>query len=111
MRAHGKMIPSSGGGALVASRIVSTKPINLRSIMVLNTGGAQYIQLFQSATLPANGTVPDLPALSVGAASTTMFDFGENGIDLDALTVCNSSTAASKTLGAADCSIVAIIGG
>lgn len=101
-----------GNGALVASLLVSTVPGKLLSVVVLNTGAAQYLQVHESATLPANGAVPALPAIALAAGpSTTQFDLGGVGIDLDAITLCNSSTAATKTIGAADCAIVAILNG
>lgn len=101
-----------GTGALVASRVISTLPGKLLSVMVLNTNAAQqYIQIHESATLPANGAVPALPAIPVAAGAVVMFDLGGVGIDLDACTICNSSTAATKTIGAEDCAIVGILHG
>lgn len=111
MKTPTRKIPNSDGGALVASRVISTTPIKLFSLIVLNTGAAQYIQLFESATVPADSAVPELPAVRVGASTTTQFDFGVQGIDFDSLSVSNSSTAASKTIGSADCAIVAIVAG
>lgn len=106
-----RKIPNADGGALVASRVISTTPVKLLSLIVLNTGGAQYLQLFESTTVPAEGAVPELPAVYVGANSTVQFDFGVFGIDFDSLSVCNSSTAATKTIGAADCAITAVVRG
>jgi len=103
-------VPSNNGGALVASRVVSTVGCKLLALIVLNTNVAQqYIQVHENAALPAEGSVPELPSIPVAAGAIVMFDFGPNGVDLDACTVCNSSTAATKTIGAADCSIVAIL--
>jgi hypothetical protein len=106
-----RKIPNADGGALVASRVISTTPIKLFSLIVLNTGGAQYIQLFESGTVPIDTTVPELPAVYVAANSTVQFDFGVLGVDFDSLSVSNSSTAATKTIGAADCAITAIVRG
>lgn len=111
MNVSTRKIPSSDGGALVASRVISTTPIKLFSLIVLNTGAAQYIQLFESTTVPANGAVPELPAVYVAANSTVQFDFGVYGMDFDSLSVCNSSTAATKTIGSADCALVAVVRG
>lgn len=108
MNNNAKKIPCADGGALVASRVISTAPCKLLSIIVLNTGAAQYIQVFESPTVPANGAIPELPAVYVAASSTVQFDF-LNGVDMDSLSISNSSTAATKTIGAADCAIVAII--
>lgn len=106
-----RKIPNADGGALVASRVISTTPVKLLSLIVLNTGPAQYIQLFESATVPANAAVPELPSVYVAADSTVQFDFGVYGIDFDALSVSNSSTEAAKTIGSADCAITAIVRG
>lgn len=110
MRTATKKIPSSGGGALVTSRVISTTPIKLLSVIVLNTGAAQYIQLFETTTVPADTAVPVIPAVYVGASSTVQFDF-INGLDLDALSISRSSTAGTKTIGggAADVAITAVI--
>lgn len=108
MNNNARKVPNADGGALVTSRVISTTPCKLLSIIVLNTGAAQYIQVFESATVPANGAVPELPAVYVAASSTVQFDF-LNGVDMDAVSVSNSSTSATKTIGSADCAIVAII--
>lgn len=102
-------VPTSGGGALVASRVLATRPCTLVGLIINNTGAAQFIQLFESATVPANGAVPDLPAIAIAAAVTVQIDFGPDGIDFDKLAISNSTTAATKTIGAADCGIVAIM--
>lgn len=103
---------ASKGGALVASRIICTIPCKLLAVIVLNTNVAvRYLQVFESATLPADGDVPALPAIPVAAGGATMFQFGDHGVDLDCLTICNSSTAATKTIGGADMAMVAIIKG
>ena len=108
MNNNARKIPNADGGALVASRVVATSPCKLLSIIVLNTGAAQYIQVFESATVPLDGAIPELPAVYVGASSTVQFDF-LNGVDMDAVSISNSSTPATKTIGSADCAIVAII--
>jgi hypothetical protein len=99
---------SIGNGALVASRIVATQPRKLFSVVGYNSGAAQFIQVHESATLPAEAAVPK-HSFPVGAAQFYSFDLGLVGEDLDAITICNSSTAATKTIGAADVSIQAIL--
>jgi hypothetical protein len=105
-------VPNKDGGALVASRVISAGPCKLLALLVLNTNaGQQYIQVHEKAALPADAEVPELPSIPVAAGpAIVMIDFGP-GIDLDACVVCNSSTAAAKTIGAADCSIVGILAG
>ena len=104
-------VPSKDGGALVASRVISGGPCKLMALIVYNSNAAQqFIQVHELAALPADGEVSELPAIPVAGGSVTMFDFGP-GLDLDACVVCNSSTAAAKTIGAADCSIVGVLAG
>jgi len=103
-------VPNAGGGSLVASRVLSTKGCKLLSLLVYNNNAAQqFIQVHETNALPADGSIPKLPAIPVGGKSITNIDLGVNGIDLDALTVCNSSTPDTKTIGAADCAIAATI--
>lgn len=110
MRSPTQKVPNTNGGALVASQIISTLGCKLLSILVFNSNAAQqYIQVHESATLPANGAVPVLPAIPVAGGAVVQFDVGGFGIDLDACVICNSSTAATKTIGAADCAILGII--
>lgn len=105
-------IPNAGGGGLVASRVISARPCKLLALIVYNDAAAQqYIQVHETAAVPADGEVPALPPIPVAGKGVVMFDFGPNGLDLDACSVCNSSTAATKTIGAADCAIVGVLHG
>jgi hypothetical protein len=64
---------------------------------------AQFIQLHNSATLPADTGVPDV-VITVPAGENFYIDFGENGYYCSAgIVVSNSSTGATKTIGSADC--------
>lgn len=105
------IVPNSPGTSLVASRVISTRPCKVYAIIVLNTSGAtQYVQIHETTSLPANGVAPKIPSIPVAAGAVVMIDVGGNvGLDLDALTICNSSTAATKTIGAADCMISAVL--
>lgn len=103
-------VPNAGGGSLVNNRVLSTKGCKLLTLSILNTANAQqYYQIHETAVLPADTTIPKMPSIPVAAGAFVQVDFGVNGIDLDALTVCNSSTAATKTIGAADSAIVATL--
>jgi len=69
---------------------------------------AGYIFLFDAAALPANGTLPDYPPIpiAVGAAAGAFVsvDFGEEPRNhASGFVVAFSSTAATLTLGTADC--------
>ena len=72
------------------------------------TATTQYIQVFQTNAVPANGTTP-LFSLPISAGQGYSFDFSYYGADLDKLTICNSTTANTLTLGAADTTFQAIL--
>jgi hypothetical protein len=64
---------------------------------------AQYILVFDSATTPIDGSIPDFMVI-VQATSSFAFGFGELGYPFtNGLYICNSSTQETKTIGAADC--------
>ena len=75
----------------------------LQELIVTNTNAsAQFIQIFDSATVPADTTVPD--RMFKVAAGTTVSYAPLGGVNMtNGIAVSNSSTAATKTIGAADC--------
>ncbi len=63
----------------------------------------QFIQLHDSATLPADTAVPAV-IITVPATSNFSIDFGVYGRRcLNGITLSNSSTGPTKTIGSADC--------
>lgn len=94
---------------LEASRALKLTPGKLIHLWVSNTGTAQAIQLFDSTTVPPDGTVPvwvaHIPANGDLAltAELTGLDFAVG------IAVCNSSTISTKTIGAANCFFTAMI--
>lgn len=96
---------STNSGPNVASLLVK----NSAAIM-LNMNGynaktsAQFIQVHDSSSVPAEGAAP-LLVLRVPASSNFSIDFGTKFGRYFAfgIAVCNSSTMATKTIGAADC--------
>jgi hypothetical protein len=72
------------------------------------SASTQYIQVFQTNGIPANGTVPTF-SVPVSAGQFYSIDFSYYGADFDYCTVCNSSTANSLTIGAADTSFQSIL--
>lgn len=89
--------------ALESSAVVKTLPGTLYSITGYNSKAAvQYIQFFDSASLPANGTAPNI-MFRAEAQSNFYYDLGEIGrYCSNGIAICNSSTVATKTLGSDD---------
>jgi hypothetical protein len=68
-----------------------------------SNAAAQSILLFDASSLPADTAVP-LMAFNVSATSVLGVYYGEMGrLFRRGLILCNSSTATTKTIGAADC--------
>lgn len=89
--------------ALAASRIVKTGPGRLFGLTVTNTkASAQFVQVFDASSLPADGAVPIL-SKSVPAGDAVGLNWIPARTFLVGIVVCNSSTSASKTIGSADC--------
>lgn len=88
--------------AAEASSVSKASPGVLYRFTFTNTNAAtRYLQFFNSTTVPANGTVPVLSfACAAGATITETFLHGK--YFSTGLTWCNSSTAGTKTIGAAD---------
>lgn len=104
-----RKVPNSGGATYVTNQVIATKAVKLVSLAVYNSGAAKFIQLHETATLPADGAVPAYPPIAIAGTTFLVIDFGNAGVDFDALTICNSSTGPTKTIGAADCAIVATV--
>lgn len=92
---------TKGTGSLVASQIIAAAAVNVQEISCTNTSaGVLYCQVFDSATLPADSTTPDI-VFAVPATSTAVYD-NQQGISLaSGCVVCISSTAHTKTIGSA----------
>jgi len=108
VRVKGIALSNYATAALAASGIPKATPGVLHSISVTNTSAsAQYFQLFDSATLPANGTIP-LFSVLLQAGGFGFFDWPVYGKAFAAGIVwCNSSTHVTKTIGSADCFVTA----
>lgn len=89
--------------AYVASLIINATGGVLYGLHAHNSNGAaRWIQLFDSATLPADTAVP-LLIYSVATLTSVQLDFGVFGLRFTkGIVVCNSSTGPTKTIGAAD---------
>jgi len=88
--------------AYEAARQFATYGTTLHSL-VGYSGAAQFVQLHDSATVPAEGAVP-LIVLAVESAKNFSLLPALRGLRFNrGLYICNSSTGPTKTLGAANC--------
>jgi hypothetical protein len=93
--------------ALAASLVIKAAGGVLISLTGYNSGAAQFIQVHNAASLPSNTAVP-LAVFKAEATQNFYFELSPHGLRLTTgIVVCNSSTAATKTIGAADCWFVA----
>lgn len=105
-------IPPSGvlvhSTAYEASHVVKAAPGTLVALFGYNSGGAQFVQIYDSATLPANAAVP-IATFAVAATSNFYLDVPMTGLDCGTgIVVGNSSTGPTKTIGSANCFFTAI---
>lgn len=90
--------------ALAASKVAKAAAGNLYGFFGYNDGPDQFILIFDDSTLPIDGTAPAIAAIAVKSKQWFSFDAGEHPIPFEnGCVICNSSTAATKTIGAADC--------
>lgn len=93
----------------VASLIVKASKGQLLRVFGYNAlAGAQFLQVHDSATLPADAAVP---ILVIALVASSPFQIDLNGIAFpfqNGITICNSSTGPTKTIGAANCLITAL---
>ena len=106
------LVPTSATGwnaatarstALEASRVVKASAGKVFRLSALNTNAAaRWLHLFDVTTLPADGVVPAM-SIPMAAGAFVNIDLGPFGEFLSTgIVVCNSTTAAAKTIGAAD---------
>lgn len=83
---------------------ISSNPATLMGLTGHNSSVSdQFIQLHDSATLPADGEAP-VAVFTVTASKSFGLDFGNLGRAFsNGIWVCNSSTGPTKTIGSADC--------
>ena len=67
-----------------------------------DAASAQYIQIHDASSLPADGAVPEY-VIIVPADSNFTIEFPQGLSLTTGIIACNSSTLATKTIGSADC--------
>lgn len=96
-------ISHSNTTAAAASLVVKASAGKVFSIRVHNdNASAQYIQVHDAASLPADTAVPE-EVFVVDGDISEIFTFPQGKQFSTGIVVCNSSTAATKTIGSADC--------
>lgn len=98
----------SASTAAEASRVIKASSGRLQWINVTTSRTSdQYFQIFNSATVPADATAP-IYVFKLPADSTVYIDFSSIGSYFSTgISVSNSTTMATKTIGSADCYITA----
>ena len=89
--------------ALAASLVVKADMGTLYGLTGYNNrSSSQFIQIHDAASLPADGAVPDI-IFQVSATTPFSLDYDEGREFQVGIVISNSSTAATKTIGSADC--------
>ena len=108
VRVKGIALSNYAAMTAAASGIIKASAGVLHSLTVTNNKtSAQYFQLHNSATLPADTAVP-VYSIYLQSGAIAEVPFGVNGKSFSAGIVwCNSSTQSTKTIGSADCIVSA----
>lgn len=89
--------------AYEASRIIKTGPGVLFGFTVYSSRtSSQFIQLFDSNTLPADAAIPAW-VVTIAATADREFAWIPPRTFGTGIVICNSSTGPTKTIGSADC--------
>lgn len=96
--------PNSTSLALENSRVVNSGATQLYGFAGVNTkASAQFILAFNRTSVPANGAVPDV-VLNAPASDNFWISWAPAWRNFsEGVVLCNSSTSATLTIGAADC--------
>jgi hypothetical protein len=90
--------------AVAASLVIKNTPGTLFGVTGYNAKTtAQFIQIHDATLTPAEASIPVIVFL-VAATANFSLDFGMRGRQFaKGIVITNSSTAATKTIGSADC--------
>lgn len=96
--------PDNAYRAALTSSLVLVGAVRVYGFTVYSTkASAQYLNVFDADTLPADGAVP-IVSWPLAANNGVGFYYGSPGrVFHRGITLCNSSTDSSKTIGSADC--------
>lgn len=95
--------PNYASKALEAACVAKTGDGVLFGFTMTNTkAGDQWVQLFDSRTVPADGAVP-IFAAKVAAGDARAFLWVPGRSVFAGIVLCNSTTQGTKTAGASDC--------
>jgi hypothetical protein len=98
------------GDTLATNSFIATTTKGTKVFLLTGyTATSQYIMVFSTNAVPANGVKAALGPFPVSAGQFYSIDFGNYGADLDGVVVCNSTTANTLTLGAADTTFQAVL--
>ena len=98
-----ELLPDNKSSNALTNAIVIAGVHKLYGFTVNNTNAAlQYVLLFDLSVLPGDGAVPVCSFTALGAQDKGVLWLPPRRM-LQGIVVCNSSTAATKTIGAADC--------
>jgi hypothetical protein len=101
------VISNANTTAYAASLVVKNAPGICWEVRGYNSGAsAQWIQLHDASSLPADTAAPE-DIIYVAAASNFSVTYPKGKVFATGITVCNSSTGPTKTIGSADCWISA----